>query len=174
MTTPLFMRDAHLTLELVGGTAAQYNCDVHTAEILTEPGDVVEYSTLCPDGSFSSTGKSTYQLHIVAAQDWSPTGLARFLWEHDGELATFEYQAHGAAAIPPTDTTPGMAGLVSLVAPAYGGEADTYAELDVTLACSSKPTLAVAAFPVMAAATAGADPGEPVTADAEAGELVSA
>lgn len=162
MTTPLFMRDVSLTLKLAAGTRLQFNCDVHTVEVVTEPGDVVEYQTLCATGSFSSIGKSTYALHIVAAQDWSTTGLARFLWDNDGALADFQYQAHGTVVIPPTAALPGMSGSVRLVAPTYGGEADTYAELDVELPCSSRPTLNVAAFPALA------------EADEEAGETVAA
>jgi hypothetical protein len=151
MTTPLFMRDVSLTLKLLpsGPTRVQFNCDVHLAEVVSEPGDTVEYQTLCPTGSFSSIGKTTYLLHLVAAQDWSTAGLARFLWDNDGALAEFQYQAHGASAIPPTASTPGMSGTVRLVAPTYGGEADTYAELEVELPCSSKPTLVVATFPAL-------------------------
>ena len=154
MTTPLFMRDVSLTLKLTAGSRVQFNCDVHTAEVVTEPGDTVDYQTLCPTGSFSSQGKATYTLHLVAAQDWTPTGLARFLWDNDGALADFQYQAHGAAVIPPTVDAPGMAGQVRLVAPSYGGEADTYAELDVELPCASRPTIVTAAFPAIIAAEA--------------------
>jgi hypothetical protein len=152
MTTPLFMRDVSLTLKLLpsGPSRVQFNCDVHLAEVVSNPGDNVEYQTLCPTGSFSSVGKTTYDLHLVAAQDWSTTGLARFLWDNDGALAEFQYQAHGAASMPPTAATPGMAGTVRLVAPTYGGEADTYAELEVTLPCSAKPTLTTAVFPTLA------------------------
>ena len=159
MTTPLFMRDVSLTLKLIAaGTRVEFNCDAHLAEVIAEAGDTVEYQTLCPDGSFSSAGKSTYSLHIVAAQDWSANGLARFLWENDGARAEFQYQPHGAAVVA-SDDTPGMAGEITLVAPTMGGEADTYAELDVTMPCTGKPTLVTAAFPAAAEA-------EPATAAA--------
>jgi hypothetical protein len=42
-----------------------------------------------------------------------------------------------------------MAGTVRLVAPTMGGEADTYAELDVTLPCSAKPVLVTSTFPAI-------------------------
>jgi hypothetical protein len=158
MGTPLFMRDVSLKLSLVsGGVYAEYNCDVHTAEIVPTPGDDVTYATLCPTGSYSARGKTTYALHVVAAQTWDEAdGLAAFLWDHDGELANFQYQAHGDAVVP-SAALPGMAGEVTLVAGNYGGEVDTYAEIDVTLPCSSKPTKIVAAFPALEeAATAAA------------------
>lgn len=148
--SPLFMRDVTLKLALVTppGTKVEYNCDVSTAEILPEPGDEVTYSTLCASGSYSAIGKTTYALHVVAAQRWAADGLAAFLWDHDGELATFQYQAHGSATVPSADL-PGMAGEVRLVAGAYGGAVDEYAELDVTLPCTTKPTKITAAFPAV-------------------------
>jgi hypothetical protein len=159
MGSPLFMRDVTLKLALVvAGVPVEYNCDVHLAEIVPAPGDEVTYSTLCPEGSYSSRGKTTYALHIVAAQRWDEAdGLAAFLWDHDGELATFQYQAHGEAVVPTADL-PGMAGEVVLVAGNYGGEVDTFAELDVTLACTSKPTKVVAAFPALEAAAEELEP----------------
>jgi hypothetical protein len=150
MSNPLFMRDVSLTLSIGADPPLEVNCDVHTVEVMVEPGDVQTYQTLCPDGSFSEPGRSSYALHITAAQDWSANGLARTLWEHEGETAEFRYQAHGAdvaAADAPSDTAPGMMGSVTLVGPTYGGEADTFAELDVTLPCATKPELITAAFP---------------------------
>lgn len=145
--SPLFMRDVTLTLKLLTppGTRVEYNCDVHLAEIIPTAGDEVSYQTLCASGIYSSIGKTTYALHIVAAQRWAADGLATFLWQHDGEDAEFQYQAHGTVA--PSTTQPGMTGTVRLIAGNYGGEADTYAELDVTMPCATKPTMLTAAFP---------------------------
>jgi len=153
------MRDVSLTLTIGADPPLEVNCDVHTVEVAVEPGDVVTYQTLCADGSFSEPGRSSYALHITAAQDWGPTGLARVLWENEGLAAEFRYQAHGsdvAGADAPSDTTPGMMGEVRLIAPTYGGEADTFAELDVTLPCTSKPDLMPAAFPAGTVYGAGA------------------
>jgi len=150
--SPLFMQDVTLNLKLTGGpTRTEYNCDISTAEIISTPGDDVEYATLCPTGSYKSVGKTTYSLHIVAVQRWAVDGLATFLWDNDGQLADFQYQAHGAGTVP-SATAPGMSGTVRLIAGNYGGEAQTYAELDVELPCSAKPTKLVAAFPAVAEA----------------------
>lgn len=180
---PLFMRDVSLTLTIGAEPALEVNCDVHTVEVAVEPGDVVTYQTLCPDGSFSQPGRSSYALHITAAQDWSAEGLARVLWEHEGESAEFRYQAHGsdvAGADAPSDATPGMMGEVRLIAPTYGGEADTFAELDVTLPCSSKPELLASAFPAgtrYGSAANGGDtdsPAQPDLSPEDADQLASA
>jgi hypothetical protein len=172
MSSPLFMRDVSLKLSLVSaGTYVEYNCDVSTAEIVPTPGDEVTYSTLCPEGSYSSRGKTTYALHLVAAQRWDAAdGLAAFLWDHDGELANFQYQAHGDSVIP-SASAPGMAGEVVLVAGTYGGAVDEFAELDVTLACSSKPTKIVAAFPAIEEAGLGGPSIEDVETAVDAGAI---
>lgn len=152
--SPLFMRDVQLNLKLTGaGTRVEYNCDLTTAEIVSTPGEEVSVSTLCASGSFSSVGKTTYALHIVALQRWAADGLANFLWTNDGALADFQYQAHGSAIVP-SATVPGMSGQIRLVAGSYGGEVDSFAELDVTLPCSSKPTMISAAFPAVEEAAA--------------------
>jgi hypothetical protein len=149
--SPLFMQDVKLTLKLLpaGPSRVSFECDISLAEIIPTPGDSVDYSTLCASGSYSSIGKTTYALHIVAVQRWAADGLASFLWDNDGQLAEFQYQAHGAAVANATDT-PGMYGTVRLVAGNYGGEVSTYAELDVTLPCTVKPTKTLAVFPTLA------------------------
>jgi len=161
---PLFMRDVTLNLRLNppgSGARTEFNCDIHTAEIVPTPGDDVTYSTLCPSGSYSSRGKTTYALHVVAVQRWAVDGLAAFLWANDGAVADFQYQAHGAGVVPST-TQPGMSGQVTLVAGNYGGESDTYAELDVEMPCVAKPTMITAAFPALAEEA----PAEPAVAAA--------
>jgi hypothetical protein len=49
---------------------------------------------------------------------------------------------------------------VRLVAGSYGGEVDSFAELDVTLPCSSKPTMLTAAFPAVAETETEEEPAE--------------
>lgn len=159
--SPLYMKDASLTLTLVGppaGTEAEFNCNVHTAEVVPSPGDETTYVTLCEDGTYTERGATTYVLHIVAAQDWSAGGLAAFLWANPDALATWTYQAHGAASAWGTDT-PGMTGTCRLVDPNYGGEADTFAELDVELPIVGRPTLATVAPTIAEASAEAPQPG---------------
>jgi len=143
--TLLFMRDAKVTLTLTGGagTPVEYNGQCSTAAVEVEAGDTVTYPVL--DGTIpTEIGPSSYALHLVAAQVWDAAdGLARFLWDHEGESADFVLQAHGKD-VANAATTPAATGVVRLVAGSYGGEVGTYAELDVTLPCATKPTLAEA------------------------------
>ena len=135
--SPLFMRDVNLRLAVVvGGVLARSRSSIATCTPRRScrlPATTFRTRRCAPEGSYSSRGKTTYALHVVAAQRWAADGLAAFLWDHDGELADVQYQAHGDGTVPTADL-PGMTGEVTLVAGNYGGEVDTYAELDVTLA----------------------------------------
>lgn len=139
MATLLFMRNAILTLKVGAAVAVQYQGQVSTAAVEVEAGDVVTYPVL--DGTVpSNVGPESYALHLVAAQDWTAaTGLARFLWDQAGQDATFWLNAYGVATA--AADKPAVSGTVRLVAGTYGGEVQTYAELDVTLPCLAKPTL---------------------------------
>jgi hypothetical protein len=137
--TLLFMRHAQVTLKLGAGSAVSFEGQVSTAAVEVEAGDTVTYPVL--DGTVpTNVGPPSYAVHLVAAQDWtSATGLARFLWDNDGATATAYINAYGVSAAAPDK--PAVQATVTLVAPSYGGEVNTFAELDVTLPCQTKPTL---------------------------------
>jgi hypothetical protein len=157
------MKDALLTLAVGVATPAEYQCHVTEARIQVEPGDRVDIATLCAGGSFSEVGKSSYSLMLVGIQDWADDtgqlGLARYLWEHEGEEASFSLQAHGAA-VAPSDAQPAMTGTVRLVAGDYGGVINEYAGLEVELPCMAKPEIDAGG----ATALAALDEPEPVAA----------
>jgi hypothetical protein len=146
VATVLFMKNAKLTLKIGAASAHDYAGQVKTAEVVVKPGTTTDYATL--DGSVQTEiGASSYELHIVAGQVWDgtgtpPAGLARYLWDNEGQLATFELQAHGSAVANST-AQPSATGTVRLIAGAYGGEVNKIAEIDVTLPCQAKPTLNV-------------------------------
>lgn len=137
----MFMKDADIKLVVAGGTLAQYNDQVASAEVEVSPGDEATYPTL--DGNVASNvGPPTYSLVLRAGQDWSATGLARFLWDNEGELLDFSYQAHGAGTAAGA-STPVVTGQCRAVPGNYGGEVGTFAEIEVSLPCAAKPTLDV-------------------------------
>ena len=59
MASPLFMRDVSLTLKLVAGRhgGANTTATSHRPRSCRAPGDEVTYSTLCAEGSYSSSGR---------------------------------------------------------------------------------------------------------------------
>ena len=138
----LFMSDAVITLDVTGGVAALDPCQaqVQTAEVVATPGKEAIFTPLDPTAAIKRVGATTYDLHLVAGQDWrTPEGLARYLFDNDGAEATFVVKAFGSTA---TADTPGFTGLCRLVAPTYGGTSEDFATLDVTLPVTGgKPTL---------------------------------
>ena len=138
--TILFMKDAAIKLKIAGaGSLVEYNGQVASAEVEVSPGDEVQYPTL--DGNVASNvGPPSYALVLRAGQNWSTEGLASFLWENEGELLDFEYQAHGKTVAESADT-PKVVGQCRAVPGSYGGEVGTFAEIEVSLPCAAKPTL---------------------------------
>ncbi len=136
-TSPLFLKDAIVSLTFDGSAAETFECHVRTVEVVPEPGDVVTYQPLCSDNSYVETGPDTFTLHLAGVQDWSAAGLARLLWDNAGEDVTFSVAAYGAIAA----DTPAMTGTAKVRRPAYGGEAESWAEFDVELPISGVPTL---------------------------------
>jgi len=142
MATILFMKSALFTLSVGAGPEQPFQGDAADVHVEVSAGDVVEYPTL--DGSVASNAEpESYALVMRCGQDYSPSGLARFLWDNANEIADVVVNAFGASAVP-ADATPAVTGQVQLVPVAYGGEVGTFAEFEVTLPFLAKPTLAVA------------------------------
>ena len=144
MATILFIKTAKfsLTVPAGSGTAVEFQGDAADVHVEVEAGDVVEYPTL--DGNVASNSSpESYSLVMRAGQDYSATGLARFLWDNSGATADVVVNAHGATAVA-SDDTPEVTGQVSLIPVAYGGEVGTFAEFEVTLPFIAKPQLAIA------------------------------
>jgi hypothetical protein len=136
------MKEVGLTLAIGAATPEEFDCHVSQAILEATAGDVVTYTTLCANGSMSRSADATYVLHLVGVQDWDGTagsiGLARYLDDNAGQLAEFVYQAHGLG-VAPSPATPAKSGTCELQAPSYGGEADKWAEFDVSLPITGKP-----------------------------------
>jgi hypothetical protein len=174
----LFMKTVLLSLKVGASASKTFTCTLKAASVDAAPGDTVEYPTLSSACVYRQLGPTTYELHLVGVQDWDPastSGLAAFLDLNDGATATFWLQAHGEAVAAST-STPAKAGTCVLAAPSYGGEVQTWAEYDVTLPISGKPsTMTTGAAPaavldaigpdddvdaMLAAANADAEPAE--------------
>lgn len=139
MATILFMKTAKFSLAVGGGQGQEFQGDAADVHVEVEAGDVVEYPTL--DGNVASNVEAeTYTLVMRAGQDYSATGLARFLWDNAGEVAEVVLNAHGATAVAGPDT-PEVTGQVTLIPVQYGGEVSTFAEFEVTLPFLAKPVL---------------------------------
>jgi hypothetical protein len=141
VATILFIKTAKFTLT-VGATAVEFQGDAADVHVEVEAGETVDYPTL--DGNVASnSAPETYSLVMRAGQDYSSTGLARFLWDNAGEIATVALNAFGQTTAAAAET-PEVQGTVKLIPVQYGGEVSTFAEFEVTLPFTAKPVLATA------------------------------
>jgi hypothetical protein len=144
MATILFMKTAHFTMKVGAGVATAFEGDAADVHVEVEAGDVVTYPTL--DGNVASnTEPETYSLVMRAGQDYSATGLARFMWDNAGQVADIVLNAYGKTAVA-GDATPEVTGQVTLIPVQYGDEVGAFAEFEVTLPFVSKPSLDVGAL----------------------------
>lgn len=142
MATILFMKTAVFSLKVGAGTLTNFQGDAADVHVEVSAGDVVEYPTL--DGNVAAnTSPESYSLVLRAGQDYTATGLARYLWANNGAIADVVVNAFSQTAVP-LPATPAIKGQVTLVAVQYGGEVGAFAEFEVTLPFVAKPTLAVA------------------------------
>jgi len=142
MATILFMKTALFSLKVGAGTLKTFQGDAADVHVEVSAGDVVEYPTL--DGNVASNvSPESYALVMRAGQDYTATGLARFMWDNNGLVADVVVNAFGQTAVPGA-ATPAVKGQVVLNAVQYGGEVGTFAEFEVTLPFVAKPTLAIA------------------------------
>lgn len=136
------MKTATFTLKVGAGPLKTFQGDAADVHVEVSPGDKVEYPTL--DGAVAAnTSPESYSLVMRAGQDYTATGLARFMWDNANAIADIVLNAFGSAAVP-APATPAVKGQVTLVPVQYGGEVGTFAEFEVTLAFVAKPTLATA------------------------------
>jgi len=142
MATILFMKTAKFTLSLAAAPGTEFQGDAADVHVEVTAGDTVDYPTL--DGNVASNAEpETYALVMRAGQDYSTTGLARFLWDNKGAVADVVLNAHGQSVANSAET-PAVTGQVTLIPVQYGGEVGTFAEFEVTLPFVATPTLAVA------------------------------
>jgi hypothetical protein len=104
--------------------------------------EIIEYATLCPEGSFTALGKESFQVEVTAIQDWSADGLTRFLWVNAGKASTMTFQPGGALAVGADN--PAWVCEVTLPRPPVGGDVNTFAEAELIFPVTGTPTLDVA------------------------------
>lgn len=139
MATILFLKTAKFTLKAGAAAAVPFQGEAADVHVEVTAGDTVDYPTL--DGNVqSNTEAETYALVLRAGQVYATGGLARFLWDHKGEILDVEVNAHGATAAA-GPTTPSITGQVTAIPVQYGGEVSTFAEFEVTLPFVTTPVL---------------------------------
>ena len=136
----LFLSNASLMMRLSTEAASanrEFNGAAMTAEVVPTAGDEVAVTTL--DGvRHVRLGATSYALHLVFGQDWTAQGISTWLWTNAGLQAAVALKA---TEDPLGPNSPQIEGTVILAEGNYGGEAETWAEGEVTLPFLAKPGL---------------------------------
>jgi hypothetical protein len=130
---PFVMKEVSL---MIG--ADEYNCAVR-AVTLTPTTNIVEWESLCEDGSGQEAGKTTWSLDIEYYQDWQVDSFADHLATNIGEQAVIKFNPHGDTVGP---TNPTFTVNVFLVGGAVGGTVNEFATATVSLPVIGQPTYA--------------------------------
>lgn len=115
------LRDVELSIE---GT--DYGATVRKVILVPET-NIVTYPTLVPSGTKQYVDNPVYALELQGAQDYTTTGLTKYLRDHHGENATVVFtpkQEEGQE----TATCE-----VVCIAQPFGGEQGAVAEFDTSL-----------------------------------------
>ena len=86
--------------------------------------------------TFTDVATATWTVNLSGAQDWSATGLSRFLFEHEGEEVDFTFR-------PRSGEGPSFTTTVRITPGAIGGSVNQVAPFSVSLGCD-KPELIAA------------------------------
>lgn len=136
----LYLSNASVVMRLATESASanrEWNGHCTTAEVVPSAGE--EDSVVTLDGvRHVRIGVSAYALHLVFGQDWSASGISTWLWNNAGLAAVVGVRA---TLDPIGPNFPQMEGTVILAEGTYGGEAESWAEGEVTLPFTTKPSL---------------------------------
>ena len=147
-TAPVFYKSADVSFKQGAGAATVVQCHARIAAFVPEEAEVIRYNTLCAEGSYVALGRQLWNLELTGLQAYGDASdLARFLFDHQGETWSATVQIYGEG-IAPSATTPAMSADVIIAPGAYGGELDTYLEVEVVLPAMTAPAL-VTVPPVM-------------------------
>lgn len=140
---PLVMTSVIFELSDPQTPATKYSYECHVSSVVIQPSqEVIEYATLCPDGSFTALGKESFQVEVTAVQDWTADGLCRFLWEKAGQESVMMFRPKAGAAIGAEN--PKWSATVTLPRPPVGGEVNAFAEAELIFPVKGVPVLATA------------------------------
>jgi len=130
---PFNITDAQLTIDLDGADPAEGFSEHVSSVIATPTSSTSTWKGMKPSAVFQFVGSSVWGLALAFAQDWSATGLSRFLFEHEGEDAVFTFA--------PETGGQGFSVVATIVPGAYGGAVDATGEATSAMPVKGRPTL---------------------------------
>lgn len=112
--------------------------EAHVSQVEFTPSAATQtWQGLTPASTHTDMSTATWAATLAYAQDWeTPNSLARYLFEHEGEIVpfTFHPKAGGPSFAADLVITPG----------AIGGTVNSFATASVTLGVKGRPVFAAA------------------------------
>jgi hypothetical protein len=124
VSTPHILTEVTFTVD-----SSNYQCAVRRVQ-LTPNTPIQEYKVLCPGGSGTAAGNTTWQLEVEYYQNWDDDDFARFLDENPGDTASFVFTQNGLT----------KSGNIIVVPGPVGGTVDEFATATVTLPVVGTPS----------------------------------
>lgn len=137
--SPFNIVEAALTVKV--GASAALGFTQHVSNVVCAPTTATStWKGMSQAAVFQFISRAVWGLTMGLAQDWSSTGLSRFLFENEGKDAVFTFApvAGGQGFSVTATITPG----------AFGGAVDSVGEASVVLPVKGRPTLVAAVTPV--------------------------
>lgn len=127
------IKDAMISFGPVGGPEVEYTNQLDTATVSPDQSTQTK-RTLSPDGTLQDVDSSVWTLSLAGIQDYvAARGLARYLFDHEGEKADF--------TVEPIAGGVGMTGTCTIKSVPFGGETGNWAEMSVDLPVDGRPAL---------------------------------
>ena len=121
------LRNSTLTIE-----ATDYSAKVRKVRFVPTTSSTT-YRTLVPDGAMTDVDSPTWAVELQGVQDWMTGGIARYLLDNHGTLATFVFTPKNG-----TGNRKVTAEVMCMAVP-FGGEEGQFADFDVTLPVDGEP-----------------------------------
>ena len=118
---------------IIGGASGDDYAAFFTSVALTPTSNTVSITGMKPDAIYQDSSPATWVADITYMQDWSETGLSRYLFENEGESVTI--------ALSPVSGGPTFTVTATIVTGAVGGSVGEFATATVSLPLSGKPVL---------------------------------
>lgn len=124
------------------GGVTDYSCQVLSSTPTNNTGDGDKVLTFCAagNGEFVEPADDDWQVTLRFLQDWTPTGISRYIAAHDGAEVALTINFDNAV----TNWDRTWTGTVTIKRPGDGGDAGARQEAEVTWSYLGVPVLTYA------------------------------
>lgn len=131
-TKPFVLRSVLFQID-----TTEYQCEVSNVTF-TPTTSTQEYAVLCPNGSGTDMGATTWVMTVEGYGIYEKTSLLDFMFTNQGSTATVTYQPKGAT---PGVDNPTITATVTVPPPGLGGTVNEFSTFSVEFPVQGAPTM---------------------------------